>query len=169
MKVYNCSDGVKITGTIPLKPSALKIPSLNKEREIKKILNAFVEGTKRTLNVEPFEKILEGIEFFKRMVPKALERKVTNHEELYYFLETMEGILKAASLGTGMNVFVRGTLRHPLHTLYISTLRLKDFSEIEPAFKEAKETFLEYFNTMMDDLENFIKKYENNYKNLYAK
>ena len=165
-KVYNCSDGVRIAGTIPLKPSALNLSVLSKEEEVKKVVSAFVEDYKEALRAEPFEKILEGIEFFRRVVPESLNRKVASHEELVYLLEDVESILKVASETIGMNVFVRGTLRHMFHTLYIYMLRLKDFSEIEPAYLKAKEVMLEFIKEMMDDLEDFVRRYERDYRKL---
>jgi len=167
IKIYNCSDGVKIHGTIPLMPSDIKCSNIDKEDEIKKILDAFVENIEKTLNIKPFEKILEDIKLFKEEINKIFEKKITNHKEIYYFLESIESFLKEKTNTLEISTFVRGTIRHILRTLYLNMLKLNHPSYIEPAFEESKQIFLKEFNIMMDDIEKFIKKYEKNYKSLY--
>jgi len=168
-KIYNCSDGAKIAGTEPLKPENLHIENLNKSVQIERFQRQFSKVKVATSPV-PFEKIIEGIDFAERTFPKAFKRKVKTHEDLYGLMEDLNGMIQVlTSSYPAISTFIRGTLKHAFHLLYVGSLCLKNFEELEPAFRDASDVFLNRFYDMMSKLKEFLYEREEKYKILSSK
>jgi hypothetical protein len=168
-KIYNCSDGAKIAGTEPLKPESLHLETLNKSIQMKRFQHHFSK-VKVATSPLPFEKIIEGVEFAERTFPKAFKRKVKTHEDLYGLMEDLNGTIQVLIRSyPAISTFIRGTLKHAFHLLYIGSLCLKDFDEIEPAFKDASNIFLDRFCDMMKKLKDFLYEHEDRYRKLSQK
>ncbi len=166
VKIFNCSDGVKIAGTISLKTESLAIKPVNKKKEVEKVIKAFSNKATEALSPVPFEKLMKDISFLKKVLPMALQREVKSHEDLYYFVETIENVLKASSVATGLTTLIKGSVSHPIHTLYVHLLKLRDFSELETAFNKVKEFLPHEIEKLLSQVEELFKQYESKYREL---
>ncbi|GAB6076193.1 motility associated factor glycosyltransferase family protein [Desulfurobacterium crinifex] len=168
-KIYNCSDGAKIAGTESLRPENLHLRTLNKSTQMKRFRHHFSKAKIATSPLS-FEKIIEGVEFAERTFPKAFKREVKTHEDLYVLMEDLNGVIQILTHSyPAISTFIRGTLKHAFHLLYVGSLCLKDFDEIEPAFKDASNVFLDRFYDMMDRLKEFLYKREDKYRKLSSR
>jgi len=161
-KVYNCSDGAKIKGAIPLRSRKLRkfLTRIDKTKEIEKFKSCFSRDYLSIFSAVPPSDFKAAIKNFRTTFLKLLgkENPVSSKIELYKKVEEFEYFLK--KLPPYIKIAVEGSLRHPIHEIYINSLRLEDEKEVQEAYKRVKPVLMEYVNSLSEKLFYFAERYE---------
>ncbi|HIQ51224.1 MAG TPA: DUF115 domain-containing protein [Nautiliaceae bacterium] len=170
-RVFNVSDGIKIEGTLPLKPSDFKkvLENLNitKDEKQKTFLNhlkkSFIDYHKDWYNYfSPFtpEEIVNAINILMTKVNLVFGcEEIKNLKDLFYKIDDYYKVLNLPVVSS-ISSFIFGTTTIALSNIIKAYILTKD----EKLLSELTNNFVIEFNYLCENLLELIDKY---YKNIY--
>ena len=170
-RVFNVSDGIKIEGTLPLKPSDFKkvLENLNitKDEKQKTFLNhlkkSFIDYHKDWYNYfSPFtpEEIVNAINILITKVNLVFGcEEIKNLKDLFYKIDDYYKVLNLPVVSS-ISSFIFGTTTIALSNIIKAYILTKD----EKLLSELTNNFVIEFNYLCENLLELIDKY---YKNIY--
>ena len=132
-KVYNLSDGAFISGAVPKKSANISLNKINKQKQIKKILQNFKVDKIKTINYSQF------LELYKNKIIELLDKQPKNKQNLTDIIDLVNDYTLAfLNYEPAVGTLMRGTIWHILNAMYIALHKcsLDDYLKMVKILKE---------------------------------
>ena len=179
---FNCSDGVKISGALPLKSKDIQLEKID-SKEKTDCLNKIISTQVTDLNIRNnnkldfyFNEMISDIEGFINLLQESLLQYPKNREELgLYFLQQFSWIHDLRQRDPLLSVMLSGTVNYLQGIIYADMINFRNEKEFEKAIKLSFAIFNDYLSDMLEliqtqpltlhgdySLESYFKKYKLN-------